>query len=85
MKWISGWLLLLSISVEVWSVPIDRNAAQQVPKEEVQEENMVMSHYSVICFFFYLMTCFYDKRLVVDNFSLQNRTLACTTTGTSER
>uniref|UniRef100_A0AAX7V1Q6 Nucleobindin-1 n=1 Tax=Astatotilapia calliptera TaxID=8154 RepID=A0AAX7V1Q6_ASTCA len=29
MKWISGWLLLLSISVEVWSVPIDRNAAQQ--------------------------------------------------------
>uniref|UniRef100_A0A3Q4GHA6 Nucleobindin-1 n=1 Tax=Neolamprologus brichardi TaxID=32507 RepID=A0A3Q4GHA6_NEOBR len=38
--WISGWLLLLSISVEVWSVPIDRNAAQQVPKEEVQEENM---------------------------------------------
>uniref|UniRef100_A0AAX7W8T6 Nucleobindin-1 n=1 Tax=Astatotilapia calliptera TaxID=8154 RepID=A0AAX7W8T6_ASTCA len=40
MKWISGWLLLLSISVEVWSVPIDRNAAQQVPKEEVQEENM---------------------------------------------
>uniref|UniRef100_A0A3Q0R302 Nucleobindin-1 n=1 Tax=Amphilophus citrinellus TaxID=61819 RepID=A0A3Q0R302_AMPCI len=40
MNWKPGWLLLLSISVGVWSVPIDRNAAQQGPKEEVQEENM---------------------------------------------
>lgn len=35
------WLLLLSISAGVWSVPIDRNGGNQEPKEEVQEENMV--------------------------------------------
>ncbi|RVE69910.1 hypothetical protein OJAV_G00082570 [Oryzias javanicus] len=34
------WLLLLSISAGVWSVPIDRNGGDQEPKEEVQEENM---------------------------------------------
>uniref|UniRef100_A0A8C7XFI2 Nucleobindin-1 n=1 Tax=Oryzias sinensis TaxID=183150 RepID=A0A8C7XFI2_9TELE len=34
------WLLLLSISAGVWSVPIDRNGANQEPKEEVPEENM---------------------------------------------
>ncbi|XP_024127352.1 nucleobindin-1 [Oryzias melastigma] len=34
------WLLLLSISAGVWSVPIDRNGGNQEPKEEVQEENM---------------------------------------------
>uniref|UniRef100_A0A671XEZ4 Nucleobindin-1 n=1 Tax=Sparus aurata TaxID=8175 RepID=A0A671XEZ4_SPAAU len=34
-----GWLLLLSISAGVWSVPIDRNAGNQEVKEEVPEEN----------------------------------------------
>ncbi|XP_071323256.1 nucleobindin-1 isoform X1 [Trachinotus anak] len=34
-----GWLLLLSISAGVWSVPIDRNGGNQEVKEEVQEEN----------------------------------------------
>uniref|UniRef100_A0A8P4FYC7 Nucleobindin-1 n=1 Tax=Dicentrarchus labrax TaxID=13489 RepID=A0A8P4FYC7_DICLA len=34
-----GWLLLLSISAGVWSVPIDRNVANEEVKEEVQEEN----------------------------------------------
>lgn len=61
MNWKPGWLLLLSISAGVWSVPIERNAAQQGPKEEVQEENMVTSHYSLICCFF--LTCFYGQRL----------------------
>lgn len=37
-----GWLLLLSISAGVWSVPIDRNAGNQEVKEEVPEENGVM-------------------------------------------
>lgn len=38
-----GWLLLLSISAGVWSVPIDRNVGNQEAKEEVQEENGVSS------------------------------------------
>ncbi|KAK2833044.1 hypothetical protein Q5P01_016933 [Channa striata] len=35
-----GWLLLLSISAGVWSVPIDRNGGNQAVQEEVQEESM---------------------------------------------
>uniref|UniRef100_A0A3Q1GE63 Nucleobindin-1 n=1 Tax=Acanthochromis polyacanthus TaxID=80966 RepID=A0A3Q1GE63_9TELE len=35
-----GWLLLLTISAGVWSVPIERNGGNQEPKEEVPEENM---------------------------------------------
>lgn len=37
-----GWLLLLSISTGVWSVPIDRHEGNQEVKEEVQEESVVM-------------------------------------------
>lgn len=39
-----GWLLLLSISLEVWSVPLDRNATPQEaqpPQEDKQEDNVV--------------------------------------------
>uniref|UniRef100_A0AAQ5YG93 Nucleobindin-1 n=1 Tax=Amphiprion ocellaris TaxID=80972 RepID=A0AAQ5YG93_AMPOC len=35
-----GWLLLLTISAGVWSVPIERNGGNQEPKEEAPEENM---------------------------------------------
>uniref|UniRef100_A0A3Q1KCU2 Nucleobindin-1 n=1 Tax=Anabas testudineus TaxID=64144 RepID=A0A3Q1KCU2_ANATE len=35
-----GWLLLLSISTGVWSVPIDRHEGNQEVKEEVQEESV---------------------------------------------
>uniref|UniRef100_A0A3B5MKY7 Nucleobindin-1 n=1 Tax=Xiphophorus couchianus TaxID=32473 RepID=A0A3B5MKY7_9TELE len=35
-----AWLLLLFISTAVWSVPIDRNDAEQDQKQEAQEENM---------------------------------------------
>uniref|UniRef100_A0A673XEX7 Nucleobindin-1 n=1 Tax=Salmo trutta TaxID=8032 RepID=A0A673XEX7_SALTR len=38
-----GWLLLLSISLEVWSVPLDRNATPQEaqpPQEDKQEDNV---------------------------------------------
>uniref|UniRef100_A0A8C9YFT8 Nucleobindin-1 n=1 Tax=Sander lucioperca TaxID=283035 RepID=A0A8C9YFT8_SANLU len=34
-----SWLLLLSISAGVWSVPIDRNGDNQEAKEDVPEEN----------------------------------------------
>lgn len=34
------WLLVLSICAGVWSVPIDRNGANQETKEEVPEENV---------------------------------------------
>lgn len=45
----SGWLLLLSVCVGVWSVPIDRNVGDQEVKEEVQEENGVtVSVFSVV-------------------------------------
>lgn len=45
----SGWLLLLSVCVGVWSVPIDRNVGDQEVKEEVQEENGVtLSVFSVV-------------------------------------
>ncbi|KAF7660709.1 hypothetical protein LDENG_00276140 [Lucifuga dentata] len=36
----TGWLLLLSISAGVWSVPIDRNGGHQDVVEEKQEENV---------------------------------------------
>uniref|UniRef100_A0A1A7YT79 Nucleobindin-1 n=1 Tax=Iconisemion striatum TaxID=60296 RepID=A0A1A7YT79_9TELE len=36
----AGWLLLLLMPASVWSVPIDRNGANQELKEEVQEESM---------------------------------------------
>lgn len=35
-----AWLLLLSVSAGVWSVPIERNEAKQEVKEEAQEESM---------------------------------------------
>uniref|UniRef100_A0A1A8FMS3 Nucleobindin-1 n=1 Tax=Nothobranchius korthausae TaxID=1143690 RepID=A0A1A8FMS3_9TELE len=35
-----GWLMLLLVPAAVWSVPIDRDGANQEPKEEVQEESM---------------------------------------------
>ncbi|XP_023999882.1 nucleobindin-1-like [Salvelinus sp. IW2-2015] len=38
-----GWLLLLSMSLEVWSVPLDRNATPQEaqpPQEDKQEDNV---------------------------------------------
>lgn len=37
-----GWLLLLSISAGVWSVPIERHGGNQDVKEEVQEESVVI-------------------------------------------
>lgn len=36
-----GSLLLISVWVGVWSVPIDRNDVEQEAKEEVQEETGV--------------------------------------------
>lgn len=79
-----GWLLLLSISAGVWSVPIDRNVGNQEAKEEVQEENGVMV--SVVSVIYHLM-CFHSIRFT-DLFLTTThscRTLACTTTGISER
>lgn len=41
MKLRPGSLLLISVWVGVWSVPIERNDVQQEAKEEVQEETEV--------------------------------------------
>lgn len=41
MKLRPGSLLLISVWVGVWSVPIERNDVEQEAKEEVQEETEV--------------------------------------------
>lgn len=48
-----GWLLLLSISAGVWSVPIDRHEGKQEVEEEVQEESVVTGPviYNLVVFF----------------------------------
>lgn len=81
-----GWLLLLlSISAGVWSVPIDRNGGNQEVKEEVQEENTVRASLLKLLVSAPCCCCFMFLREFDLSYVLFCRTLACTTTGISER